>query len=103
MSDLTRIMRSEWRKIRSIPTMWWLLAGTVLLSGVGAVGGMMVSNLSSQELNSGVGLQNALHAVGAGSILVEIAAIIGMAGEFRFGQADQTFLSSPRRQRVVNA
>jgi len=103
MRDMARIIRSEWRKIRSIPTMWWLLMGTVLLSAVGAMGGLMVSDLSSRELNSGVGLQNALHAVGAGSILAEIAAIIGMAGEFRFGQADQTFLSSPRRQRVVNA
>jgi ABC-2 type transport system permease protein len=103
MTSMTRIIVAEWRKLRSIPTMWWLLGGTILLSGVGAVGGLMVSNLGNRQLNSGEGLQTALHAVGAGSILVEIAGIIGMAGEFRFGQADQTFLSEPRRGRVVAA
>jgi hypothetical protein len=32
---------------------------------------------------------------------VLVAGIIGMAGEWRFGQASQSFLGSPRRWRVV--
>jgi ABC-2 type transport system permease protein len=103
MSALARIVLSEKRKLLSIPTMWWLLAGVVLLCGLGAVGGLMLADIGNQPLNTGDGLQAALHAVGGGSILAEIAGIIGMAGEFRHGQADQTFLSEPRRGRVVTA
>jgi ABC-2 type transport system permease protein len=103
MTAMAGTVISEWRKLRSIPTMWWLLAGTVLLCALGAVGGLMVADIGNRPLNTGEGLQTALHAVGFGSILAEIAGIIGMAGEFRFGQADQTFLSEPRRGRVVTA
>ena len=100
---MARIITSEWRKLRSTPTMWWLLAGAVLLCAVGAVGGLMVADVGKQPLNTGEGLRAALHAVGAGAVLAEVAGIIGMAGEFRFGQADQTFLSEPRRGRVLTA
>jgi ABC-2 type transport system permease protein len=100
---MVRIVTSEWRKLRSIPTVWWLLAGAVLLCALGAVGGLTVADIGKRPLNTGEGLQTALHAVGFGSILAEVAGIIGMAGEFRFGQVDQTFLSEPRRGRVVTA
>jgi ABC-2 type transport system permease protein len=103
VTAMALIATSEWRKLRSIPTMWWLLAGTVLLCAIGAVGGLMVAEVGNLPLNTGEGLQTALHSVGFGSILAEVAGIIGMAGEFRFGQADQTFLSEPRRGRVVTA
>lgn len=103
MTAMARIITSEWRKLRSTPTMWWLLAGAVLLCAAGAVGGLMVADIGNRPLNTGEGLQTALHAVGAGAILAEVAGIIGMAGEFRFGQADQTFLSEPRRGRVLAA
>jgi ABC-2 type transport system permease protein len=100
---MARIITSEWRKLRSTPTMWWLLAGAVLLCVAGAVGGLVVAGAGNRPLNTGEGLRAALHAVGAGAILGEVAGIIGMAGEFRFGQADQTFLSEPRRGRVLTA
>lgn len=103
MTAMAHIVTSEWRKLRSTPTMWWLLAGAVLLCAAGAVGGLMVADIGNRPLNTGEGLQTALHAVGAGAILAEVAGIIGMAGEFRFGQADQTFLSEPRRGRVLTA
>jgi ABC-2 type transport system permease protein len=100
---MARIITSEWRKLRSTPTMWWLLAGAVLLCAAGAVGGLMVAASGNRPLSTGEGLRAALHAVGAGAILAEVAGIISMAGEFRFGQADQTFLSEPRRGRVLAA
>jgi ABC-2 type transport system permease protein len=103
VTAMAGIVISEGRKLRSIPTMWWLLAGTVLISASGVVGGLMVADIGNLPLNTGKGLQSALHAVGAGTLLAEVAGIIGMAGEFRHGQADQTFLSVPRRGRVVTA
>lgn len=103
MKAAARVIASEWRKLRCIPTMWWLLAGAVVLCAIGAVGGLMVADIGHRPLNQGEGLRSGLHAVGGGSILAEVAGIIGMAGEFRHGQADQTFLSVPRRARVVFA
>jgi ABC-2 type transport system permease protein len=101
MSATLRLLRSEWRKMSSIPTMWWLLGGTVLLTAAGCLLGLISAEMSDLAPNTGQGLKEGLHSVGAGSQLAEIAAIIGMAGEFRFGQANQTFLSEPRRTRVV--
>jgi ABC-2 type transport system permease protein len=97
------MVRSEWRKLWSIPILWWLLLATVLVLPVAVVGGFLVADLNNVALNSGEGLEDGLHGVGFGSVLAEIAGIIAMAGEFRFGQADQTFLSEPRRSRVVTA
>jgi ABC-2 type transport system permease protein len=101
MSATLRLVQGEWRKMSSIPTMWWLLGGTVLLSAAGCLLGLISADMSDLAPNTGQGLKEGLHSVGAGSQLAEIAAIIGMAGEFRFGQANQTFLSEPRRSRVV--
>lgn len=98
---MTRLIRSEFRKVRTIPTMWWLLLGVVVLISVGTMLGFVVADLQDLVLNEGEGLKWGLHTAGIGSTLAEIAAIIGMAGEFRFGQATQTFLSEPRRARVV--
>lgn len=103
MTPMTRLLAAEFRKARATPTLWWLLAGTVLLTGGVVGGGYVVANLDHLAPQSGAGLQDGLHAVGVGTILGEIAGVIGMAGEYRFGQADQTFLSTPRRSRLVTA
>jgi ABC-2 type transport system permease protein len=94
---------SEWRKLRTTPTMWWLLAATVVVATGGAILGFVTADLRHLTPNTGRGLQTGLHIVGLSSTLAEVAGIIGMAGEFRFGLADQTFLSTPRRGRVVGA
>jgi ABC-2 type transport system permease protein len=100
---MSRIIASEWRKVRAIPTMWWLLAATAVVGAGGTVLGFTVSELNDLPLNTGDGLATGLHVVGLSTTLALVAGIIGMAGEFRFGQADQTFLSTPRRSRVVLA
>jgi ABC-2 type transport system permease protein len=98
---LRPIVGSEWRKLRATPTMWWLLLGVVGI-GVAGTAGVIALN-DAKDLTSDTALRDALHASGAGSVLIVVAGIIGMAGEFRFGQADQTFLSTPARGRVVRA
>lgn len=103
MTSISRLLAAEFRKARAIPTLWWLLGGTVLLTGGVVGGGYVVANLGHLAPNRGAGLKDGLHAVGVGSILGEVAGVIGMAGEYRFGQADQTFLSTPRRGRLVSA
>ena len=101
--DLISLVSSEWRKLRSLPTMRWLLVAMMIGSVIATILGFMLSDLRHVAPNHGQPLGEALHTVGFASVLVMVAAIIGFAGEFRFGQADQTFLSTPRRGRVVAA
>jgi ABC-2 type transport system permease protein len=103
MTALVRITASEWRKLRAIPTVWWLLAATVMVTAGATVLAFVVVDLNDMPANTGRGLKEGMHAIGVGTTLAQVAGIIGMAGEFRFRQADQTFLSEPRRGRVVAA
>jgi ABC-2 type transport system permease protein len=96
---LRPIIVSEWRKLRATPTMWWLLLGVVGIGVAGTAGAIALAD--AKDLTSDKALRDALHASGAGSMLIVVAGIIGMAGEFRFGQADQTFISTPARGDVV--
>lgn len=96
-----QLIVSEARKMRANPTIWWLLLGVFLLTPGVVVGGFVIADLQDLGYNSEDGLRQGFHALGSVSMLAEVAGIIGMAGEFRFGQADQTFLSAPRRRRVV--
>jgi ABC-2 type transport system permease protein len=95
-------LSAELRKVRATPTIWWLLLGTVAIGVVGTIA-PLIADRETADLMTDRQLQQALHGAAAGATLVIIAGIIGMAGEWRFGQATQTFLSTPRRQRVVAA
>jgi ABC-2 type transport system permease protein len=95
------IVKSEFRKLRATPTMWWLLLAVVGIGVAATIGVIAFTSGDNDMLTSNKALREAMHAAGAGSVLVSVAGIIGMAGEFRFGQADQTFLSTPRRADVV--
>jgi ABC-2 type transport system permease protein len=100
---MRRLLKSEVLKLRSTPTMWWLLAGMVLLTVVACVGAFALQEAAQVARTSDIALRSDLHAIGSGSIFVAVAGMIGMAGEFRFGQADQTYISTPRRSRVLAA
>lgn len=100
---MTRQLRSEALKLRATPTMWSLLAGMILLTIVAALGAFALQETGKMPKTSDFAIRSDLHAIGSGSIFVAVAGMIGMAGEFRFGQADQTFISTPRRHLVVVA
>ncbi len=94
-------IRSEIRKLRSTPTMWWLMLGMIVLTVVATVGAFALQEAGHLDRLSDASIRQDLHAVGTGSFFVAVAGMIGMGGEFRNGQADQTFISSPRRDRVI--
>jgi ABC-2 type transport system permease protein len=97
------ILTAEFHKARANPTIWWLLLVTAAL---GALSTYLVIALSDEEgaaLLTDHSLQEAVHGASVGAILVAVAGIIGTAGEWRFGQATQTFLTTARRGRVVVA
>ena len=100
---MSALLRAELRKVRATPTTWWLLLGTAAIGVVGTLAPLIASDGDAAELLTDHGLQQAMHGAAAGAILVLVAGIIGMAGDWRFGQATQTFLTTPQRWRVVMA
>jgi ABC-2 type transport system permease protein len=100
---MRQLVGSEIRKLRATPTMWWLALGMVALTIAAVLATFALQETGQVPRTSDDALRQDLHAVGSGSILVTVAGMIGMAGEFRFGQADQTFISEPRRGRVLLA
>jgi ABC-2 type transport system permease protein len=100
---VSRLLRAEARKVLATPTIWWLLLGTIAIGIAGTVAPLVVAEKDAANLLSDRTLQEAMHGAAAGVILVVVAGIIGMAGEWRFGQASQTFLTTPRRRRIVGA
>lgn len=99
---MSGLLRAEWRKALATPTIWWLLLGTVAIGVAGTLAPMVAAG-SGTDLMTDRSLQGAMHGAAAGSILVLVAGIIGQAGEWRFGQATQSFLATPKRRRVVAA
>jgi ABC-2 type transport system permease protein len=100
---LSAVLRAEARKALATPTIWWLLLATVAIGVAGTVAPLVAADKDRAKLLTDRTLQQAMHGAAGGVILVVVAGIIGMAGEWRFGQASQTFLASPRRTRVIAA
>ncbi len=99
---ITNLVRAELRKVRATPMTWWLLLGTVAVGIIGTLAPLIAVD-EGADLLSDEQIQGALHGAAGGSILVMVTAIIGMAGEWRYGQVTQAFLTSPRRSRFVTA
>jgi ABC-2 type transport system permease protein len=101
-----RLVAAEWLKLRTTRFLWGAVPAVALLSAV-AVAGLV---LSSEEI-AGVALleetegvrQAALHLTSTGAALVLVLGIIVSAGEYRTQTAVETFLTTPRRGRVVAA
>jgi ABC-2 type transport system permease protein len=99
---MTALLRAEVRRLAATPTTWWLLLGTVGIGIVGTLAPLIATDATPARLTD-AGLQEALHGAAAGGTLVLVAGILAMAGDWRHGQATQTFLTTPRRHRVVAA
>jgi ABC-2 type transport system permease protein len=99
---VSALLRAELRKIRATATIWWLLLGTAAIGVIGTLAPLIAADDSANMLSDHK-LQEAMHGAAAGASLVMVAGIIGLAGEWRFGQVTQTFLSAPRRRQVVAA
>lgn len=95
------LFRAEMRKVGATPVTWWLLVSTVAVGVLGTIAPLIAADGESTDLLSDHRIREALHGAAGGAILVLVAGVIGMAGEWRFGQASQVFLSTPRRSRVV--
>jgi ABC-2 type transport system permease protein len=94
-------LRAEVRSTTSNPVTWWLFLAVIAIGVVGTLAPLIATDAVGDELLTDRSLQEAMHGAAAGASLVLVAGIVSMAGEWRWGQATQTFLTTPRRRRVV--
>ncbi len=99
---MSALLRSEARKALATSTVSWLLPLTAVVGVVGTLAPLVASSPGTDPLSDD-GLQQAMHGAAAGATLVIVAGIVGTAGEWRFGQSTQTFLTTPRRSHVLLA
>jgi ABC-2 type transport system permease protein len=100
------LIAAEWLKLRTTRVLWGTVPAVALLSAV-AVAGLVLSSrevadVALLEPTEGV-RQAALHVTSTGAALVLVLGIIISAGEYRTQTATDTFLTTPRRSRVVAA
>jgi hypothetical protein len=100
---MTDTLRSEARKALTTGTIWWLLLVAMVIVALGTYLTVALGDAEGQALLSDDALREAVHGASGGSVLMAVAGVIGVAGEWRTGQASQTFMSTPRRERVVVA
>jgi len=99
MKDL---VAAEWLKLRTTRLLYGSVPAALALS-FAAVAGAVLSADGAAELESTGGIRDVLSVTGAGAILVLVVGILISAGEYRHGTAADTFLTTPRRNRVVAA
>ena len=100
MSDL---LRAEVLKLTTTRLLWVLIPGAVALSTAATLGAVLSADGAGIDLESAAGVNRALHVTGTGATLVLALGIIITAGEFRTQTATDTFLTTPRRDRVLAA
>jgi ABC-2 type transport system permease protein len=101
MSDL---LTAEFLKLRTTRTMWALLAATVAVSALAVASAVVVgADSSSIDLETARGVRSVVNVAANGAIFVLVLGIIVSAGEYRQRTATDTFLTTPRRWRVIAA
>jgi ABC-2 type transport system permease protein len=98
VSDL---VAAEWLKLRTTRILL-VTAPTAVVLSLTAVAGMVLAKQGG-ELESTEGLHQVFSVTGAGAIVMLLTGIVVSAGEFRHGTAADTFLTTPRRDRVLAA
>jgi ABC-2 type transport system permease protein len=96
------LVAAEWLKLRTTRLLHGAIPAAIALS-CAAVAGTILSHDGGAPLESGEGVRRALSVTGTGAIVVLVLGIVISAGEYRHGTAADTFLTTPRRHRVVVA
>ena len=106
------VLKAEWIKLWSLPSTWWVLAATVLVTvGVGALLGASLGLLAdSPGIDVGqVSGELTFRATDAaasgvfGQLVLSILAVLFVTGEYSSGQIRSTFTAVPGRISVLVA
>ena len=97
------LIRAELAKLLSVRSTLWLLVGGAGLAVLALSGSVASDAVSDADLATADGLRLVLQHGGVGAILPLVLGILISAGEYRNGSVVDTFLTEPRRWRVVVA
>jgi ABC-2 type transport system permease protein len=98
------LLAAELIKLRTTRTAAALLAATVAVSALAVASAVVVgADSSTFDLATDDGVRRILNVSANGSIFVLVLGVIISAGEFRHGTATDTFITTPRRERVITA
>jgi ABC-2 type transport system permease protein len=100
MGDL---VSAEWLKLRTTRLLHGTVPAAVLLSIAAVAGSVLATDRAGVPLASTRGLERILSLTGTGALVVLLVGIVMAAGEHRHGTAADTYLTTPRRVRVVAA
>jgi ABC-2 type transport system permease protein len=95
------LIGTEIRKLTSVRSTWILLAATAVLAGLHAAG-LLIGDPGGAD-DTDPGKQRVLYSAGMGSILTIVLGVLISAAEFRHGTITDTYLTTPRRGRVLAA
>jgi len=95
------LVAAEWLKVRTTRLLYGMIPVAVAIS-VTAVAGVVLS-ADDATLSSIAGIRRVFAVTGAGAILMLVIGIVISAGEYQHGTTGDTFLTTPRRDRVVVA
>jgi ABC-2 type transport system permease protein len=91
------MLRNEWLKLRTIRSPWLLLAAAAALVVLGATG-LLARNPADLTVQRG-----AVAHLGLVSLFPLLLGILAVSGEYRHRTITDTYLSTPKRARVVAA
>lgn len=100
---MTGLIRAELAKLTTVRTPRWVLLAQIVLLAMAASGAVVSGALTAQRLASPDGLRLLLAHGGVVAIFSLAVGITLSAGEFRHGTVVDTFLTEPRRGRVMLA
>ena len=96
------LVRAEVAKLTSTRAAGWLVLAAAALSAL-AVSGVVNAGVARSALATETGVRTVLGHGGLAAILPLVLGVLVSAGEYRHGTVVDTFLSEPRRRRVVGA
>lgn len=96
-------VRAELLKLRTLRSSAWLLVAGAGLSALALSGSVASGAVPTAALATDDGLRIVLQHGGVGAILPLVLGVLMSAGEYRQGSVVDTFLTEPRRARVVLA
>jgi ABC-2 type transport system permease protein len=94
------VLRSEWTKLRSVPSTWWCTA--VYLLVVGTAAGLAAAS-TDRAPSAAVAVSGALTGFGFGQLLLVVLGVLAVTAEFGSGTALVSLTAVPRRTRLLLA
>jgi ABC-type transport system involved in multi-copper enzyme maturation permease subunit len=97
------LLAAEFLKLRTVRTAWVLLGTVAAITALSVAAAVAGVGSGRFDLESDEGVRAVLHVAGSGAIFVLMLGVIITAGEYRQNTAVDTFLTTPRRSRVLTA